>query len=220
MTQERPGERARSTHATHPTSESRRSVGEILGAAVGQLAPLDVAPQGLGGIQVGGVARQPFDPQPVALRAEPIADQDTLVRRQLVPDEDDAPSPDIAGERFEDREHAVPVAVARRGAEPQLMATAVPAKAQRGAHHELLPVEMVDQEWSLAPRGPGPADRRPLRDPTLVVEENPGLPASGVFFTADQRWVTQPRIAAASRSRACVAGRWSVQPSARRTRQT
>lgn len=148
MTQERPGERARSTHATHPTSKSRRSVDEILGAAVGQLAPLDVAPQGLGGIQVGGVARQPFDPQPVALSAEPVADQDTLMRRQLVPDEDDAPFPDIAGERFEDGEHAVPVAVARHGAEPQLMATAVPAKAQRGAHHELLPVASMPSPWT------------------------------------------------------------------------
>ncbi len=220
VAQERQGERPGSAHATHPAPQCRRGVGEIVGAAVGQLAALDIPPQRFGGIQLGGVSQQPFDPQPASLRVEPVADQDALVRRQLVPDQDNVSTVDVAGQRRQDCEHAVAVAVPGRGAEPQLMASTIPAKPERGADQQLFPVEMVDQDWRLAPRGPGPADRRPLRDATLVIEENPGLPASGVFFTAGQRWVTQSRIAVAFRSRACVAGRWSVQPSARRTRQT
>ncbi len=207
-------------HAPHPTAQGRRGVGEILGAAVGQLAALDVSPQRLGGVQLRGVPRQPFDSQPASLRPQVVADQDTFVRRQLVPDQNGAPAADVTGQGLHEREHAVAIAVAGRGAEPQLVASAIPAKPERGAHQQFLPIEVVAQDRGLAPRGPGPADRRPLRDPTLVVEENPGLPASGVFFTPGQRWDTQCRIAAAFRSRACVAGRWRLQPKARRTRQT
>ena len=220
MSQKRPGERPGSAHATHPAPEGRGGVGEVVGAAIRQLGALDVAPQGLGGIQLRGVPGQPFDAQPPPLRVEPVADQDTFVRRQLVPDQNHAPAADVAAQRLEHGEHAVSVAVSRRGAEPQLMASPIPAEPEGAAHQQLFPIEVMNQDRGLAPRGPGPADRRPLRDPALVVEENPGLPASGVFFTAGQRWVTQSRIAAAFRSRACVAGRWRDQPSARRTRQT
>jgi hypothetical protein len=56
----------------------------------------------------------------------------------------------------------VPMAVAGRGPEPQLMASRIPAKPERGAHQQLLPIEVVDQDWGLPPWGPRPTDRRPL----------------------------------------------------------
>ncbi len=202
------------------TVDDRGGIGEILGAAVGQLAPLDVPPQRLGGIQLRGVPRQPLDPQPVSLRVQGVANQGTFVRRQLVPDQDDAPAADVAGQGRQIGHHAMPVAASRKRPKPHLRASTIPAKPERQADQQFLPVEPVDQDRGLAPRRPGPADRWPLGDAALVVEENPGLPASGVFFTAGQRWDTQCRIAAAFRSRACVAGRCSVQSSARRTRHT
>ncbi len=208
------------THATDPAPQSRGGVGEVLGATVGQLAALDVPPQRFGGIQLRGVSGQPFDAQPVALRVQVAADEGTFVRGQLVPNQDGASATDVAGQGLQELQHAVPVAAPGCGPKPQLMASAVPAKPERQANQQFLPVEAVDQDGGLAPRRPGSANRRPLRDAALVVKENPGLPASGVFFTTGQRWDTQRRIAASFRSRACVAGRWSDQFSARRIRQT
>jgi len=220
MAQEGPGERGGPADAAHAASQRRGGVGEVLGAAVGELTALDVPPQQFCGIQVRGVPGQPFDAQPVPLRAQIVPHQGTLVCGQLVPDHDDAASVDVAGQDLQERQHAVPVAAPRRGPEPYLMTPAIPAKAKRQTDQQFLPVEVVDQDRGLAPRRPGPADRRPLRDATLVVEEYPGLPASGVFFTAGQRCDTQWWTNSSFRSRACVAGRWSVQPRARRTRQT
>lgn len=220
MSQERQGQRGGTAHADHPTPQCRSGIGEILGAAVGQLAPFDVPPQQFGGIQFRGVPWQPFDVQPVSLRVQVVADQGTFVGGQLIPDQEDTAPADVASQGLQERQHAMPVAAPGRGPEPQLMTSAVPAKPEGQADQQLLPVEAVDQDRGLSPRRPRPADRRPLRDATLVVEENPGLPASSVFFTAGHRWVTQRRTATSLRSRACVAGRWSVQSNARRSRQT
>ncbi len=98
VSQERTGERLGAAHATHPAPEGRGGVGEVLGAAVGQLAALDVSPQWFGRIQLGGVPRQPGDPQPVSLCVQVFTDQTPLVRRQLIPDQNDAPAADMAGQ--------------------------------------------------------------------------------------------------------------------------
>src|SRR6516162_3303405 len=76
----------------------------------------------------------------------------------------------------------MPVAASRKRPKPHLIASTIPAKPDRQADQQFLPIETVDQDRSLAPRRPGPANRWSLRDAALVVEENPGLPASGVFF--------------------------------------
>lgn len=220
VSQECPSECVGTAHATDPAPQCRGGIGEIFGAAVRQLAALDVPPQRFGGIQLRGIPGQPLDPQPVSLRVQVVANQGTFVRGQLVPDQDDAPAADVAGQSLQVCQHAMPVAASRKRPKPHLIASTIPAKPERQADQQFLPIETVDQDRSLAPRRPGPANRWSLRDAALVVEENPGLPASGVFFTAGQRWDTQCRTAAAFRSRACVAGRCSVQSSARRTRHT
>jgi hypothetical protein len=126
-------------------------------------SPLDVPPQRFGGIQLRSVPRQPFDPQPMTLRVQVIADQGTLVRWQLVPDQDDAPPAQVAGQGLEKLQHPVPGAAAGRGAEPHLMTSAIPAKAERQADQQLLPVEAVDQDGGLAPRRPGPGSTAAAR---------------------------------------------------------
>jgi len=104
--------------------------------------------------------------------------------------------------------------------EEETTAAAVPPERQGHGEGELRPVEGVDQDRGFATRGPRAADRRPLRDPALVLEDDPGPAAPSVFFTAGQRVVTQCRIAASFRSFARLAGRCRVQSSAPRRRQT
>ena len=72
----------------------------------------------------------------------------------------------------------------------------------------------------MAARRPGAAARGALRDSALVLEEDPGLWAPGVFFTAGHRSATHCWTASSRRSRARRAGRCKVQCIAPKTFQT
>jgi len=97
MAQERPREGAGPARAAHAAPEGRGGISQIIGAAVRQLRPLDVTPHGFGGVQLRRVPGEPLDLQPGALRGEPVADQHTFVRRQLIPDQDRAPAAEMTG---------------------------------------------------------------------------------------------------------------------------
>lgn len=64
---------------------------------------------------------------------------------------------------------------------------AIPAIAKRGADRELLPVEGMSQDRGFAFRRPGAADRGALGDPAFVLENEPGMEATGFFLSAGQR---------------------------------
>lgn len=191
MPQEGSAQGGRLPHAAHPTAQGDRGIVQIVGTGIREFAALDVAPELFRWVQLGGVAREPLDAQPVAVPVEVRAHAPTLVGRQLVPDENGWTTSEMAREDAEEGEHALRVTTPWGGAEPELSPPAVPPKAQGHTHQQLLPIERVDQDGRLAARGPRPADRRALREAALVVEENPGAPASGVFFTAGHRVVTQ-----------------------------
>ena len=191
MPQEGSAQGGRVSHAAHPAAQGDRGVVQVVGTGVGEFAAFDVAPKLLRWVQLGGVAWEPFHAQPVAVPVEVRAYAPTLVGGQLVPDENGRTTGEMAREDAEESEDAVRVAAPRGGAEPELSPPAVPPEPQGHTHQQLLPIERMDQDGRLAARGPRPADRRALREAALVVEENPGAPASGVFFTAGHRVVTQ-----------------------------
>jgi len=220
MADKRAGERRGSAHTDHAPSQCTGSLREIVGTEVRQFAALDVAPQQLGGIQLRRIAGQPLHAKPRALAVQVLPDAGALVRGQLVLDQDDPFPPTLPRQRGQERQHAVGIAGPGVGPEPQLPAALIPAKPQGHTDQYLLPIEVVNQDGCLSPRGPRPTDRRPLGDAAFVVEENPGLPAPGVFFTAGQRLAIQCWIATSLRSRARVAGRCSVHSRPRRMRQT
>src|SRR6266487_4107060 len=60
---------------------------DAVGAEVGQLGALDVAPERLDRVEVGGVTGEPFDDQPAPLGADERLHLAAAMRRQPVPDQ-------------------------------------------------------------------------------------------------------------------------------------
>ena len=193
---------------------------EMVSAEIREFAALDVAPYELDGIEVGRVAGQALDREPRTLHAQEGLHGSTLVRREAIPDQDDAPTAKLPLEVGQEVHEGYVVVAARARLEEETTALEVPAEAEGEGDGQLLPVERVDQDRGLAAGRPRAADRGPLGDATLVLEDNPGAAPSSVFFTAGQRVVIQCWMAASFRSLACLAGRCNVQSSAPRRRQT
>lgn len=140
----------------------------------------------------------------------------TLVGRETIPNQDGAVTEKVAVEILQETDEVGAVVTPRPRLEEQPAAPAIPPEGQGQGDGQLRPAEGMDQDRRFAPRGPRAADRWALRDPALVLEDEPGPLAPSVFFTAGQRGVTQCRIAGSFRSVARFAGRWSVQSSAPR----
>ena len=143
-----------------------------------------------------------------------------LVGRQAVPHRDHFFASEAPFEILQERDEGLRVVVSGQRSEEQARSRAVPAIREGRRHRHLGPVEGVDQDRRLAFGCPGAPDRRPLGDAALVLEDEPGLAAPGVFFSAGQVWATHCRTASSFRSRARLAGRWSVQFLDRRIFQT
>jgi len=214
VTQERERQGGPTAHAGQAGAEGATQGREVWGADVGHLLALDVAPQRFDGIEVRGVGRQRFHPQPVGLLSEVRPHSPALVRAQAVPDEDHALASEVPAERAQKRDEG-PVGVgAGAGLKEEARAAAIPAKRQGAGDRQALPARpRVRQDRRVAPRRPGAPDNGLLGDPAFVLEEEPGAAAPGVFFSCAQRRVFQRAIAASSRSRARRPGRCSDQSS-------
>ena len=164
---------------------------EIVGAAVGELAALDVAPHELGRVEVRRVAGQALDREPGALSAQVRVHRSTLMRGQAIPDQRDSPTAKLALEVVQEFDEGHVVVTARSRLEEEPTATEVPPERQGHGDGELLPIEGVDQDGGFAAWRPRAADWRPLRDAALVLEDDPGAAPPSVFFTAGQRAVIQ-----------------------------
>jgi hypothetical protein len=144
----------------------------------------------------------------------------TLVGRQPVPHENGLLAAEVSLEVSEKPDEALGVVAARTGLKEQPRAAAVVAVGDGRGDRQLRPIERVNQDGRFPSGCPGPADRRALRDSAFVLKADPRLPAASVFFTSGQRCSTQCWTASGFRSRACRAGRWSVQSIAPRIRHT
>jgi hypothetical protein len=220
MAEKREGQGARATDAMQAGPQLVLDLAEVIRAEVGQFGALDVPPDEFGRIELRRVAGQALDREPRALRPQVRLHNPALMRRQPIPDQDDATPAERALQVGQERDEGDVVIAAGVGFEAQPTPLEIPPECHGDGDGEFLPVEGVDQDGGLAPGRPRAADRRPLGDAALVFEDDPGAAAPSVFFTAGQRVVFQRSIAASSRSRARVAGRWRVQSSAPRRRQT
>jgi hypothetical protein len=220
MVEKRERQRGRPSNAPKARADRPLDLAEIVRAEVGQFAPFDVAPHEFGRIEVGRVAGQALNGQPRALRLQVRRHGAALMRRQAIPDEDETPTTPMTLELVQEADERDVVVTARPRLEEETAAAEVPPERQAHGEGEFRPVEGMDQDGGLPPRGPGAADGRPLRDPALVLEDDPGPAPPSVFFTAGQRVVIQCRMAGSFRSFARLAGRCSVQSSAPKSRQT
>lgn len=220
MSEKRERQCGRAPDAAKAGAKLLPDLSEIVGAEVGELAALDVAPDELGRIEVRRIAGQALDSEPGALSAQVRLHGSTLMRGQAIPDQCDAPTAKLPLEVVQEFDEGRVVVTARSRLEEETTATEVPPERHGHGDGELLPVEGVDQDWGFAAGRPRAPDRRPLRDAALVLEDDPGAAAPSVFFTAGQRAVIQCRIAASLRSLARLAGRCNVQSIAPKRRQT
>ena len=220
MGQEGKGQGPRATHSFQTVTKGTIDGPKIFRAAVGHFLPFDVSPKGLKGIQFRRISGQSFHAEPTTLTVQIFDHDAALVRRQAIPNQNGFPAAQVAFEILEERDQAFRVIAAGASLKVQTATPPVPAEAQRGTDRKRFPIESLDQDRSLSSGRPGPPHRGPLGDATFVLEENPGLPAPSVFFTAGHLSEIQYRIASGLRSRACRAGRWRVQSIAPRIFQT
>ncbi len=149
-----------------------------------------------------------------------LAGCDASVRIDAIPDDNDG-SGQVLAKLFEELDDVFGTNGPWNQAEEEAGSATVRGVGRSSNRREVLPVaEAMFQHRGLPPRRPRTLDRGPLRESTLVDEDDRRALACGVFFTAGQVVLTQRSIAASSRSRARVVGFCRDHPSLRSTRQT
>lgn len=188
MVQEGKWEANRVTQAAKATAEQ---VGRLLNriwAEVRHFSSLDVVPDPFRGIEVGSVARQPFDVQPVLLVAKEFLHQAAAVRRKVIPDQNHSMPAGKAFELLEELNQTDGVVTVGFSSSEQACRFSIPAESQRRGHGNLTPVVASwSQDRGLATRRPTGADGGLLRETGFVLEEDPGLVPDSVFFISGQR---------------------------------
>src|SRR5262245_10440478 len=189
-------------------------------AAVGQLPALEVGPEPLRRVQLGCVAGQPPDLEPVLLLGQELLHRPAPVRGQPVPQEDHLLAAEVATQLANELDQRRVVVVAFAGLEVEPTPAAVPAVGERHGHRDLLPVEGMAEDRGLAPGCPGPPDNGRQRGSRLVLEDDPGPLPAGTFFTSGHSSRTQRWIPSSSRSMARRAGFCQLHRSRFRIHQT
>ena len=197
--QRRAGFRCRSDRA--PRQRSRRRLRWCRGGVVGEFGPLQVAPHLFDRVEVVGIGREPFDHQPVALALD---EKCCMARLRW----DGSPSQmrvTLSSSRwrwgFEEELHdGVVVVGARLHPEHERSFRTIGSEAHRRRHGQT--ACQLFRWWRrtgvLAPWCPGGPHRGEEAEPALVLEDDPGVPGPGVFFTLGQRSLTHCWMASSS----------------------
>lgn len=126
--------------ATKATAESGGGFGHQFRAEICHFAALDIAPDAFGRIEVGRIAGEPLDLQPVALGPEEVRHVSAPVGGQVVPDEDHALAVNEAFELLEESDEAGGVEAVLLGAGKQAGFLPIPAETQRRRYRSLIPM--------------------------------------------------------------------------------
>ena len=127
--------------------------GDGVGAQVGQLAALEIAPDLFDRVEVIGVGRKPLDDQPMSLVRYEALHCFAAVRGEPVPDERDIVTAQMTVQLEKELHAGFGVVRARPQAEDQGGIAGVGRKADGSRHGESLPaVEAVTQHRSVASR--------------------------------------------------------------------
>src|SRR5579859_4198862 len=158
------------------SAETRRKVhrSHLSLTAVGQLPALEVGPEPLRRVQLGCVAGQPPDLEPVLLLGQELLHQQAPVRGQTVPEQDHLLAAEVAPQLANELDQRHLVVVALPGLEVEPAPAAVPAVGEGHGHRDAIPVERMAEDWGLAPARPGSPDNRRQRSSALVLEDDPG----------------------------------------------
>src|SRR5262249_15862854 len=209
-----------SHHQGGPTAHARQGAAgmvaeldEIARTKVGQLVMLPVAPDVLHRIEFGRIGRQLLDYQPALVRGEELLDYPPAVRRQSVPHHQQ-----LARQVTQQMAEEVDYFRGADGAAIEPEVEIPPGDPGDGRQH--LPGEVILQDRSLSARRPGSHPIPPFAQSALVDEDDGAPLAERFFLSCGQRFFFQRRIARSSRSSARPAGRWQLQLSLRRMRQT
>jgi len=180
---------------------------------VREFVVLPVAPDVLHRIELGRVAGQHLQRDPAALGTNVLLHDTTAVRGEPVPDDEELAA-QMALQVHEEFDDLRPFDRARE--QPEVETPPRDARDRR----EQVPVEVILEDRRLPARRPGTAPVRSFGQSALVDEDDRFPLGRSVFFSVGQRTRFQWRIAASSRSSARPAGRWPLQPSCLRSRQT
>src|SRR5215472_2161126 len=172
-----------------------------------------VTPDALGRIEFRRIAGQRFDHQSATLGADEVANHPRPVRGEPVPYHQQL-AREMAQQMAEEVDDVRAPDCTR--VEPEVE---VPP-GDGGDRRQHLPVEMMMQHRRLPARRPGAHSVGSLAQPALIDEDDGALFPERFFLICGQRYFCHFPIAASSRSKARPTGRWQLQPSSCRMRQT
>src|SRR5450631_850795 len=145
------------------------------GAAIGQLVVLEMTPDVLGGVELGGIGRELLDLDRSLEGFEILAHQCRAMRGQAVPDHEQGFA-DLTAERVQELDDLRTLDCTRKESEVEA------SKSDPGDDRELMPVEVILQDRGLAARRPGAHPGRPLAQSRLIYEDDDSALFCGVFF--------------------------------------
>src|SRR5882724_7769085 len=210
---ERGDELRSALHRLEPVACEAADFANSVHTQIGQLALLHVAPEVLDRVEFRRVGGQSFQDEVPVERFDVVLDEATAVRRQAVPD-DEQLAANLLGQSLQEFDELR--AADRTGMQSEIEIPETDASDDG----ELLPVEAVLQDRSLAFGRPGLDASGSLAQSAFVDEDDGAAFAAGLFFSAGQRLRRHCLIAASSRWMARPAGRWLEKPNSRRMRQT
>lgn len=191
----------------------------ILNGGIGERRGVQVAPEEFYGVELRSVWGKPFDSQPILIRLDCLHDHSATMCREAIHEENDREVSMPLQHPYEPR-HLRTLDASFVQREEPADAPAVGLGEHSGDTRQGMPVERLAQDGGPSYRCPCRPDGRALRESGLVEETQPRFQAFRVFFTSGQRTRTHLIMAFSSRSMARRAGRWRLQPSERKTRQT
>lgn len=192
-------ERATTTHAAERAAGMAVELSEIPWAEVRQLVVLQVAPDELGRIHLGGVRRQPLECDAAVLLFDVLPNDAATVSGETIPDDQEL-SRNVTRKMLQELDHLR--SADRSGEEAKVE----PPQRDPGDRGQQVPVEVILQHGRLAPWAPRAAPMGPLAQSTLVDEDDRLSLAGSVFFNAGHRWRFHRAMATSSRSSARPVG--------------
>src|SRR5215472_14222570 len=172
-----------------------------------------VAPDVFHRIEFRGVGGQLLDRQPTALRCDELFDQFGTMRRQAVPHYQQL-APQVAQQMAEEIDDLSGADGARVQPEVKIQ------RADASSGRQYFPGEMILQHRGLSAWCPSSQPMRSFAQSALVDEDDGAPLREGFFLIRGQVICFQRLIACSLRSSALPVGRWQLQPSLRRMRQT
>lgn len=190
-----------------------------VGTHVAEVFPLACRPEILHGIELRGICRKPFRPEPVCLRLQELPHDLRPMRRQSIPEQKKLPAKmasHLLHRPDNDRTRHAP------GDDPQKQSR-LPSRgrADDEPHGRTLRPARPGTENRRQPfPGPRPLNEGTLRESRLVPETERQTMTTSPFFSRGQVSATQARMASSSRSFARTMGFWQLHPMSVRTFHT